>query len=388
VDLKVASQSAEGIARVNGLFHGDWTLARQHNLPCVLKYSDMLDKVTTSKHTFNFHLLNLFSFESVAEFLSSAKILKTPDGVVLTDHNTASRIQASADGRIVEPMSFSKVLAQALQTTLAFKTGNAAPALVELSISGKYFTYERNASADDLKEIALLSASLDCPLGGLQTDASRVGVVTFDASSTFNNQGADGCFVGAAPDFTPKSNADYVHIALTAIASLYAPTDRFHAAVTDVDLWPKLNAAGNSRAMISDPYIQNFLRAHGGFDGNNQHDYQVNWLYSIWYTVTFWAEAMAAYAALLQQAKKLAAKLPPGSTQQAPEIQQLMRQLSSAMHDAQARENNFIDERAQFGLAALYLASGKQAANDVSLTWNGATKSASNATALKASGSN
>ena len=43
-------------------------------------------------------------------------------------------------------MSFSKVLAQALQTTLVFKTGNASPALVDLSISGNYFTYEKNAS--------------------------------------------------------------------------------------------------------------------------------------------------------------------------------------------------------------------------------------------------
>ncbi len=386
IDLKQASQSLEMASRVNGLFHGDWTLARQHDLPCVLSYSDMLEKVSTSKHVFNFHLLNLFSFETVAEFLISAKVLKTPDGVVFTDHNTASRIQASADGHIAEPMSFRKVLAQALQTTLAFKTGNAAPALVELAISGKYFTYERNASADGLKQIALLCASLDCALGGLQTEAAGVGVVTFDASSVFNHDASDGCFVGPAPDFTPKREADYAQIALTAIASLYAPTDRFNAAVKDPALWPKLNAAGNPRAMISDPYVQSFLRAHGGFDGNNQHDHQVMWLYSIWFTVTFWAKAMAEYAALLQQAKQLAAKLAPGSTQQTPAIQQLMRQLSSAMHDAQERENNFIDARAQFGLAALYLASGKQAANDACLTWNGSTKAASNVAALKASG--
>ncbi len=197
VDLKVAGQSAEMMARVNGLFHGDWTLARKHDLPCVLNYSDMLEKVTTSKHAFNFHLLNLFSFESVKEFLTSAKVLQTPDGVVFTDHNTASRIQASADGRIADPMSLNKVLAQALQTTLAFKTGSAAPALVELSISGKYFTYERNGSADDLKEIALLCTALDCALGGLETNAARVGVVNFDASSMFSNDASDACFVGS-----------------------------------------------------------------------------------------------------------------------------------------------------------------------------------------------
>jgi hypothetical protein len=386
IDLPKASQSAESTARVNGLFHGDWTLARQHDLPCVTNYSDMLEKVTTSKHSFNFHLLNLFSFESVVEFLTSAKVLQTPDGVVFTDPNTASRIQVSADGRIAEPMSLSKVLAQALQTTLAFKTGNAAPALVDLSISGKYFIYERNASADDLKEVALLCVALDCPLDGLKTDASRVGVVTFDASSVFNNDGADACFVGPAPDFAPKQNADYVQFALTAIASLYAPGDRFYAAVKDSALWSKLNNAGNPAAMISDSYVQSFLRAHGGFDGNVQNASQVMWLYSIWYTVTFWAKAMADYAALLQQAKELAAKLPVGSTQQTPEIQQLLHQLSSAMHNAQARENNFIDERAQFGLAALYLASGKHATNAVSLTWNGSTKAASSVGALKASG--
>ena len=117
--------------------------------------------------------------------------MKTPDGVVFTDHDTASRIQVSADGRVAEPMSFSKVLAQALQTTLVFKTGNAAPALLDLSISGKYFAYERNASADDLKEIALLCSALDCPLGGLQAQATRVGVVKFDASSTFDGGASD-----------------------------------------------------------------------------------------------------------------------------------------------------------------------------------------------------
>ncbi len=384
IDLKVASQSAEMTSRVNGLFHGDWTLARQHDVACVTSYSDILEKVTTSKHTFNFHLLNLFSFESVTEFLNSAKVLKTPDGVVFTDHNTASRIQASADGRIAEPMSLSRVLAQALQTTLAFKTGNAAVALVELSISGNYFTYERSAPADDLKEIALLSAALDCGLGELQASAARVGVVKFDASSVFSDAASDACFVGPSPDFAPKHEADYVQVALTAIAQLYAPDDRFNAAANDVALWSKLNAAGNLSAMISDNYVQGFLRLHGGFDGNVQNASQAMWLYSIWYTVTFWAKAMAHYAGLLQQAKNLAARLPAGSTQQTPEIQKLMRQLSSAMHDAQARESNFIDARAQFGLAALYLASGKQAANEVSLTWNGKAMSATNTVVLKA----
>jgi len=385
VDLQVAGQSEEMRSRVNALFHGDWTLARKHDLPCVLNYSDMLEKVTTSKHAFNFHLLNLFSFESVKEFLTSAKILQTPDGVVFTDHDTASRIQASADGRIADPMSLNKVLAQALQTTLVFKTGSAAPALVELSISGKYFTYERNGSADDLKEIALLCTALDCALDGLETNAARVGVVNFGASSMFSSDASDACFVGPAPGFIPRQSADYAQVALAAIASLYAPGDRFNAAVKDATLWSKLDNAGNPAAMLSDSYVQTFLRSHGGFDGNVQNASQVMWLYSIWYTVTFWAKAMAEYAALLQQAKKLAAQLPLASRKQTPEIQQLMRQLSSAMHDAQQRENNFIDPRAQFGLAALYLASGKEAANDVSLTWNGSTKSASNSPALKAS---
>ena len=65
IDLQVAGQSAEMTGRVNGLFHGDWTLARQHNLPCVTSYSDMLEKVTSSHNAFHFHLLNLFSFVSV-----------------------------------------------------------------------------------------------------------------------------------------------------------------------------------------------------------------------------------------------------------------------------------------------------------------------------------
>ncbi len=384
IDLQVASQSAEMTDRVNGLFHGDWTLARQHSLPCVTNYSDMLEKVTSSRNAFRFHLLNLFSFVSVTDFLNSAKVLQTPDGVVFTDHETASRIQASADGRIAEPMSLRKVLAQALQTTLIFKTGSAAPALVELSISGNYFDYERNASRDDLKEIGLLCTALDCPLTGLETAATRIGVVRFDASSAFDGKASDACFVGPAPDFAPKSQRDYKGYALAAIASLYDSSDRFHAAATDAKLWQKLDVAGNPSSMLADSYVQAFLRAHGGFDGNPGNISQVMWLYSIWYTVTFWSKAMADYAALLQKAKKLAAQLPPGSRQQTPEIQELMRQLSSAMHDAQARENNFIDARAQFGLAALYLSSGKGAANDVSLTWNGATKLASNNPTLTA----
>lgn len=384
VDLKIAGGSPEMMNRVSGLFHGDWTLVRQHDLPCVTNYSDLLEKVTSSKHTFKFHLLNLFSFVSVTEFLESAKVLKTPDGVVFTDHDTASRIQASADGRVAEPMSLSKVLAQALQTTLVFKTGDAAPALVDLSIAGKYFVFERNASADDLQEIALLCSALDCSLDGLETHATRVGVVKFDASSKYDDAASDACFIGAAPDFNPKSQADYAGYALKAIASLYEPSDRFYAAATDGNLWQHLNKAGNASAMLSDSYVQSFLQAHGGFDGNPGDLLQVMWLYRIWYTVTFWSKAMASYAALLQKAKKLASQLPPGSTQQTPEIRELMRQLSAAMHDAQVQENNFIDARAQFGLAALYLASGKEASNDVSLTWNGTTKSATNSAALKA----
>jgi hypothetical protein len=378
IDLQVAGQSAEMTGRVNGLFHGDWTLARQHNLPCVKSYSDMLEKVTSSHNAFRFHLLNLFSFVSVTDFLASAKVLRTPDGVVFTDKDTASRIQATAGGSIAEPMSFSKVLAQALQTTLVFKTGSASPALVDLSISGNYFTYEKNASRDDLSEIGLLCTALDCALSGLTASTTRVGVVKFDASSKFDGKASDGCFVGPGPEFVPKSQADYKGYALAAIASLYDPSDRFHAAATDTKLWQKLDVAGNSSSMLADSYVQAFLRAHGGFDGNFGNVSQINWLYRIWYTVTYWSQAMADYAALLQKAKKLAAQLPAGSTQQTPEIQELMHELSSAMHRAQVQENNFIDARAQFGLAALYLSSSKTAANDVCLTWNGTTTSAQN----------
>ena len=192
------------------------------------------------------------------------------------------------------------------------------------------------------------------------------------------------CFIGPGPDFNPKSQADYKAYALISIANLYAPSDRFYAAVTDTTLWAKLDAAGNASAMLSDSYVQSFLRKTGGFDGIPGNVSQVMWLYGVWYTVTFWSKAMARYATLLQQAKKLAAQLPVGSTQQTPEIQQLMRQLSSAMHDAQTQENNFIDARAQFGMATLYLASGKQAANDVTLTWNAKAMAGSNGAALRA----
>ncbi len=378
INLQVASQSPEMTASVNGLFHGDWTLATQHDLPCVKSYSDMLEKVTSSHNAFRFHLLNLFSFASVTDFLASAKVLRTPDGVVFTDHDTASRIQASAGGSIAEPMSLRKVLAQALQTTLAFKTGSAAPALVELSIAGQYFTYEKNASQDDLHEIAFLCTALDCPVAGLNTDTKRVGVVKFDASSKFDGGASDACFIGPAPNFVPKDEDGYAVNAKRAIAILYDVSDRFHAAATDPALWIKLDDAGNPSAMLSDNYVQAFLRAHGGFDGNPGNLSQIMWLYRIWYTVTFWSKAMADYARLLQKAKKLGSQLPAGSRQQTPEIQELMHELSSAMHHAQVQENNFIDARAQFGLAALYLSSGKTAANDVCLTWNGTTRSAQN----------
>ena len=378
VDLQVASQSQETTGLVNGLFRGDWSLLQRRDLPGLSHPSDMLERATSSQYAFRFHLLNLFSYVSVTEFMKSAKVLQSPDGVVFTDHDTASRIQVTAGGTVAEPLSLSKVLAQALETTLVFKTGGASPALVDLSISGKYFTYEKNASQDDLHEIALLSAALDCPLAGLSTDASRVGVVKFDASSKFDSGASDACFVGPGPDFAPWDQEGYMVDARRAIATLYEPSHRFHAAATDPTLWTELDERGNPSAMLSDSYVQSFLRAHGGFDGNPNNLSQIMWLYSIWYTVTFWSKAMADYAHLLQQAKKLASQLPAGSTQQTPEIEHLMRKLSSAMHAAQARENNFIDERAQFGLAALYLTSGKKAANDVSLTWNGTTKSASN----------
>lgn len=223
-----------------------------------------------------------------------------------------------------------------------------------------------------------MCTALDCALSGLTASATRVGVVKFDASSKFDGKASDGCFVGPGPEFVPKSQADYKSYALTAIASLYDPSDRFHAAATDTKLWQKLDVAGNSSSMLADSYVQAFLHAHGGFDGNLGNASQVNWLYRIWYTVTFWSQAMADYATLLQKAKKLAAQLPAGSTPQTPEIQELMHELSSAMHRAQVQENNFIDARAQFGLAALYLSSSKTAANDVCLTWNGATMSAQN----------
>jgi len=380
VDLSVASQSQEMTGLVNGLFRGDWTLARKHDpaYPCVKGYSDMLERATSSKQAFRFHLLNLFSFVNVTGFMESAKVLQTPDGVIFTDHDTASRIQVTANGTVAEPMSLSKVLAQALQTTLAFKTAKASPALVDLSISGEYFDYERNASQHDLHGMALLSAALDCPLAGLDTGAGKVGMVKFDASSKFDGGASDACFVGPGPEFTPKAQAEYITYAQKAIASLYDASDRFHAAASDPTLWTRLNTAGNASAMLSDSYVQSFLRAHGGFDGNPGNVMQVMWLYRIWYTVTFWSKAMADYAQLLQRAKKLAAGLPAGWTQPTPEIEDLMRQLSSKMHDAQVQENNFIDARAQFGLAVLYLSSGRKAANDVSLTWNGATRSASN----------
>lgn len=383
VDLAVANASPEMAARVNALFRGDWTLAQKHDLPCVVNWSDCLEKVQHSEHSFHLHLLNIFSAVSVTDFLTSAEVLRTPDGVVFTDHNTASQIGAT--GNIAEPKRLSKVLAQALESTLVFKSTNGAPAMVDLSVSGSCFQYEQNASRDDLTEISLLSDALDCSLGALQSSGTRVGVVKFDASTKFDSAGSDGLFVDG-PDYTPKDQAEYMNHALDAISLLYPTTEPFYAAAVDDELWKHLNAAGNLSAMIQDVYVQAFLRKHGGYDGNPGNAAQAMWLYSIWYTVTFWSNAMANYAVLLQKAKKLAAQLKPGDTSRAAEMQDLMDKLAKAMRAAQAQENGFIDARAQFGMTALYLSSGKRSANAVCLTWNNLTKSASNKVALAAAG--
>jgi hypothetical protein len=382
IDLQTAKSSQQMQDRVNALFHGDWSLAAQHNLPCVTDWSDEVEQVTKLGTGFRLHLLNIFGAVSVADFLTSAKILRAPDGVVFTDHNTASQVEAV--GNIAEPKSLSKVLARALESTLVFKSTKVSPVLAELSISGHCFQFEQNGSRDDLVEIACLSDALDCPLKLPLPTTSRVGVLKFDGSTNFDSSGSDACFVGPAPDFTPKLQEEYVRHALDAITELYPSGDPFHAAATDNQLWPHLSDKGNPSAMIQDAYVQNFLRQHGGYDNNPGNLFQVQWLYSIWYTVTFWSDAMAKYAALLQKAKKLTGQISPGDTQNIPEVQELMNQLASAMRDAQKLETNFIDARAQFGMAALYLSSGKRSANEVSLSWNANTLSAKNTAALAA----
>jgi hypothetical protein len=380
VDLTIANSTQEMRQAVDALFKGGWTLASQHNLPCVVPNSwrDCLEEVAASKHTFQVHLLNIFSFTSVENFLTSAKVLRSPDGVVFTDHNTATQIQVAGDA--ADPKHLSSVLAQAVEATLVFKTGNATPAFLDLDISGHCFIYESDASRDDLNEIAQFSAALDCALAGLQFAAPRVGAVKFDAASKFEGGAADACFVGPGPEYQPKQKTQYIAFARQALASLYGAAEPFHAAAVDGRLWRALDDAGNPQAMLGDAYVQGFLRQQGSAPNAQQ----AMWLYSIWYTVTFWSAAMAKYASLLQKARKLAATLPPDSAQQTPQIQELMQQLASAMRKTQAEETGYIDARAPFGMTALYLCSGKRSANDVCLTWNTNTLTANNNAVLAA----
>ena len=385
VDLQLANGAADMRDSVNALFRGDWTLATQHNSLCVKDWSDTLEKVTKSERAFRLHLLNVFSAVSIADFLTSVKVLRTPDGVVFTDNNTASQIQAT--GNIAEPKSLSNVLAKALESTLVFKSVNASPVLAELTISGQCFQYEQNGSRDDLVEIACLSESLDCPLTIAQPATIRVGVVKFEASTKFDSMASDACFIGPAPDYRPKEEPEYKRHALDAITLLYPAKSLYHEAASDDILWASLDGAGNLSAITQNAYVQSFLTRHGiHTDMPGMPSPATNDLYSLWYTVAYWSEAMANYAELLQKAKKLAAQLTPGDAQKVRDIQDLMQQLANAMRKAQNLENGFIDARAQFGLAALYLSSGKRSANQVALTWNGLNMAANNQ-ALGAAGS-
>ena len=231
--------------------HGDLSrLMHTASLPAGVKAAgSVFDRLTTTKHTFQFNFLGLFNYASVQTASLDMNMKASDDGqVVITDKATLSRLSATAT-----PMVKSDLLRKALAEDFVATMGYCASfgrVETQLQLSYTYYQYEHKANRSDLQTFVSIATVLTGsavpqaewdPILKLGAHSQSASVL---ASLAYDNAAATALFLDQTA--AVRSANDYAKIARNALALTpgLGLHDTYVASLKDDAKWKTLADAG------------------------------------------------------------------------------------------------------------------------------------------------
>lgn len=314
----LTTNQAETDLAIDLALGGDWT--KLANLPNVRAVKDIVRTRREQKATFVVHLLGIYSYASVADFISSSTVLHSrEDGAVtLTDKATATRIAVASTPYVADSDRLRKALYEATVATACYQAVNsklAPPAGLDLSTSQTLSLYENKMDRAGLKKQLLLA-----PAVGVMTHAEWSAIpihnsqprhVLIQAKQTIDAARALAMFFSAGTAPAPRDLGELVRLGRQTLAALLDPSD-------PVDM-------RRIRFLFSDA-------EWNSLDQENRRPPDSPASYSDWYDVTFWANAVHGAGPRLKEVLDAIRHMPAGTDpSQDPDFMKKRKALASAL---------------------------------------------------------
>ncbi|MGH9431684.1 MAG: hypothetical protein ACRD3T_09090 [Terriglobia bacterium] len=280
--IDLTGDQATTDAAIDAAFRGDWTLLA--NLPNAKSLRNVVGETQQNRHKTVINLLGIYNYESVATFIGSCTVLRSPeDGTItITDNASASRISVASMPYAADADRLRTVLAQAFLATATYTAANSGGKLsADLNASLSYLLYEEELHAQSVRKDLLVGIAL-----GLISQAEWQNLapasacpkhVRIAAKAVFGNDAAMRLFFSDPTARTPWALDHLKRVGRNVLSSLLDPNDPIDArrqqVLGDDTTWSQMD---QQRFPADSPAS-----------------------YGDWYDITFWAKPISQIAPLI-----------------------------------------------------------------------------------------
>jgi len=264
--IDLSGDQASTNAAIDAALGGDWSKLGQLSNAKELK--NVVGETKENRVTFSVHLLGIFNYESVDDFVKSSTVLHNrEDGsVTITDTATATRIAVASEPYRADPDKLRRVLYEACIATAAYTAaGGNRNARIQLKQS--LLSYQDSTNPAGLRKELRLAVAIgeltSAQWSALQITNPKPAHVVIDANQTITGDQAVNMFFSDPVARTPRALDDLKNLGRQTLASLLDPLDTVDQARIQVL---------NSPAMWAD------------MDHNNKFPSQAS--YADWYDVS------------------------------------------------------------------------------------------------------
>ena len=354
VDLTEGSELAKAAtnAALDAALAGDWS--QLSTLPNAKELCNAIADSHEHKFTFAVNLIGIFSYETIADFVSSSTVVRDAESlsVTITDSQTAKRITTAATPYLADPNKLRTVLYESTVATAAYKlaSGNLSPA--DLKLTQQMLIYKSRLSPADLRKDLRLAVAI-AEMTGAQLDAipmANPSHVRVEANQALDNDHLLKVFFADPTKHTPHTVPELALLGRRTLAALLDPAniaDARRIAVLNSDqIWAAMDVSGG-KAPADSPAS-----------------------YSDWCDVTFWANAIHGLAKPLQAVLEAWQHIPAGSDPTKAQNfmkarDTLKKAVGEAVHDTHAAFET------GWPIAVMYALSGGNTGATLKAMWSG-----------------
>ncbi len=356
---KLESAGREGLAKA---LHGDLTELVDESavLPAgITRMKSVWTETREKKTVFKINLLGIHNLFSIGQLASKGTVVVDEDKgeVTILDQASASRIPgASNNFRLSDEgkRKLNRLLAESFLFTAAYMAGTGSPP--QMRVSHSFFKISQDAHRHEMGDWLALARTLNLavPPGTAELIGSldEFGPATVDAETKYGPELTPSLFLDSGQH--ARRMAEYEQIGLEALLALVHKDDgdRFRRIPGEQPaLFARMKTIGNVK---SGEFRALFPRLN---------DVQIEAVGVDFVTIEWWAKSMHRLGERLQEMREFLSKNPAADLRKDPAFNKLRRKLSDQMrHVAGDTKEQF---GAPWGLVAMYLASGRNAAASV-----------------------